>query len=134
MLRCSIFVLFPLALSAANPALEKQFQQTVRPILAKYCNGCHTGDTPAAEFDLKPYSTVESVLRDHPRWHLVSERMMAKEMPPKQMPQPSDEARKQVTDWIHAVRMDEAGLIGGVDGKFASGTKPAAPPAIPAQF
>ena len=116
MLRCSIFVLFPLALSAANPALEKQFQQTVRPILAKYCNGCHTGDTPAAEFDLKPYSTVESVLRDHPRWHLVSERMMAKEMPPKQMPQPSDEARKQVTDWIHAVRMDEARRTSGDPG------------------
>lgn len=116
MLSRLLTVLFPLTLSAANPALEKQFQQTVRPILAKYCNGCHTGDTPAAQFDLKPYSTVDSVLRDHPRWHLVSERMSAKEMPPKQMPQPTDEARKQVTDWIHAVRMDEARRTSGDPG------------------
>ena len=116
MLRRLLPALFPLILSAANPALEKQFQQNIRPTLAKYCNGCHTGDQPAAQFDLKPYATVDSVVRDHPRWHLVAERMTANEMPPKQMPQPSDEARKQVVDWIQAVRMDEARRTAGDPG------------------
>jgi hypothetical protein len=93
---------------AANPTLERQFQQTVRPFLAKNCIGCHSGSAPASQLDLKPYSTVASVVNDPVRWALVMERMAAKEMPPKPMPQPSDEARKQVIDWIQAARMDEA--------------------------
>src|SRR5262249_53079095 len=51
---------------------------------------------------------LDSVIRDHPRWALVMERLAAKEMPPKQVPQPPEEARKQVVDWIQAVRSDEA--------------------------
>ncbi len=96
------------AAHAASPALERQFQQTVRPFLAKNCIGCHSGKSPASQLDLKPYSTVEAVTNDYPRWSLVLERLEAKEMPPKPLPQPSDEARKQVIDWIQAVRMDEA--------------------------
>ena len=36
------------------------------------------------------------------------ERLTAKEMPPKPMPQPPAEARQQVIDWIQAVRANEA--------------------------
>jgi len=93
---------------AASPTLEKQFQQTVRPFLAKNCIGCHSGASPASQLDLKPYTTADSVVNDHQRWALVLERLAAKEMPPKPLPQPPDEARKQVIEWIQAVRMDEA--------------------------
>ena len=103
-----VLLLLSVAAHAANPVLERQFQQTVRPFLTKHCIGCHSGSAPASQLDLKPYSTVESVVNDHPRWALVLERLAANEMPPKQVPQPSDEARKQVIDWIQAVRMDEA--------------------------
>jgi hypothetical protein len=36
------------------------------------------------------------------------DKLKAEQMPPKQMPQPPEEARKQVIDWIQAVRSDEA--------------------------
>ncbi len=46
------------AVGASNSAaLERQFEQTVRPFVAKYCVGCHSGQTPAAQFDLKAYTT-----------------------------------------------------------------------------
>ena len=94
-----------------NPALEKQFTQTVKPFVVKYCIGCHSGNTPAASLDLKSYTTSDSamdaVIRDYSRWTIVHDRLAAKEMPPKQMPQPPEEVRTQVTEWIQAVRADE---------------------------
>src|SRR5271165_102127 len=89
---------------AANAVLERQFAQTVKPFISKYCTACHSGETPAAQFDLRTYSTMDTVVRDHARWMLVLERLTAKEMPPKPLPQPEPEARQQVIDWIKAVR------------------------------
>ena len=91
----------------AAPGLDRQFQQTVRPFVEKYCVGCHSGPTPAAQFDLKSYTTLELVIRDYPRWALVLEKLTAQQMPPKPVPPPPAEARHQVIDWIQAVRAEE---------------------------
>jgi mono/diheme cytochrome c family protein len=92
---------------ASNPVLDRQFAQNVRPLVTKYCVGCHSGNTPAAQFDLKAYDTMAPVVRDYPRWALVLDRLIANEMPPKQAPQLPAEARKLVIDWIQAVRGEE---------------------------
>jgi hypothetical protein len=96
------------AADTATPALERSFAQTVRPFLTQYCVGCHGGATPAAQFDLRTYTTVAAVVHDYPRWAQVLERLTAKEMPPKGIPQPPDATRQQVIDWVQAVRMNEA--------------------------
>jgi len=88
--------------------LERRFAHTVRPFLADYCIGCHGGDTPAAQFDLQPYSTIAAVVRDYPHWNLVLEKLTARQMPPKQAIQPPAETRQQVIHWIHAMRTSEA--------------------------
>jgi hypothetical protein len=87
--------------------LDRQFEQTVRPYVAKYCQGCHSGQTPAAQFDLKGYTSMETVTQDFPRWNQVMERLTAKEMPPKPMPAPPAEVSEQVISWIRAVRAEE---------------------------
>lgn len=92
---------------AATAALERQFQETVRPFVGKYCVACHSGQMPAAQFDLKAYTTVEVVTRDYPRWALVLARLTAQEMPPKPVPQPPAEERQRVIDWIQALRLAE---------------------------
>jgi Protein of unknown function (DUF1592)/Protein of unknown function (DUF1588)/Protein of unknown function (DUF1587)/Protein of unknown function (DUF1585)/Protein of unknown function (DUF1595) len=96
------------AAQAAAPGLRQQFTQTVRPFINRYCMACHSGETPAAQFDLKPYSTMDLVVRDPTRWALVGERLTAKEMPPSPIPQPPAESRQQVIDWIAAMRSNEA--------------------------
>lgn len=95
------------AAGAANPVLEKQFNETVLPYVTKYCVGCHSGQTPAASLDMKAYSTMDAVVRDYPRWATIHNRMVAKEMPPKPVPAPPAEASKKVIDWIQSVRTDE---------------------------
>jgi mono/diheme cytochrome c family protein len=92
---------------AAEPALDQQFTQTVRPFVAKYCIGCHSGATPAAQFDLKSYTSLDLVTRDYPRWALLMERLTKQEMPPKGLPQPPAADRQHVIAWIQAVRAEE---------------------------
>ena len=106
------FIVFSLcavssASGATNSVLEKQFGQTVRPFLTKYCVGCHSGKVPAASLDLNAYPTVDAVIRDYPRWATVHDRIAANEMPPKPVPAPPAEDSRKVTEWISAVRADE---------------------------
>jgi hypothetical protein len=56
---------------AVNSDLEHRFAQTVRPFLTSYCVGCHGGANPAAQFDLRQYSTVAAVTQDYARWNLA---------------------------------------------------------------
>jgi Protein of unknown function (DUF1587) len=101
---------------AATSTLERQFDQSVRPFVTKYCTGCHGGQTPAAQFDLKAYTTMETVTRDYPRWAQVMERLAAKEMPPKPLPPPPGEASQHVIDWIQAVRAEQVKKSAGDPG------------------
>jgi hypothetical protein len=112
MLRRDVFVLVASLAApgaqAASSGLEQQFAQTVRPFVEQYCAACHSGDQPAAQFDLESYTTLASVVRDNPRWALAAGRLTAKEMPPAPMPQPPAALRQQVIDWIKAMRTEEA--------------------------
>jgi hypothetical protein len=92
---------------ATARALDQQFHQTVRPFVEKYCVGCHSGQTPAAQLDLKAYSTMDLVIQDYPRWSIVLEKLTVKAMPPTPVPPPPEEARREVIDWIQAVRAEE---------------------------
>lgn len=93
---------------AANLALEREFSQTVRPFVTKYCGGCHGGETPAAGLDFKVYSSMDAVIGDFPRWAQVRDKLAAKQMPPKPVPPPPAEEAQKVMGWIQAVRAEEA--------------------------
>ena len=103
-------------IGAPPPALEQQFEQTVRPFVMKNCVGCHSGKSAAAQFDLKAYTSVDMVAADLPRWVLVTERLTAKEMPPKPLPAPPVEATQQVIDWIQTLRAEEIKKFAGDPG------------------
>jgi hypothetical protein len=88
--------------------LERRFSQTIKPFLNTYCMSCHGTATPMAQFDLKPYTNLQSVVSDFGHWSIVLDKLASNSMPPKGLKQPAPEARKAVTDWIQAVRTSEA--------------------------
>src|SRR2546430_13841590 len=96
------------AAAPANSDLERKFTQTVRPFLASYCIGCHSGATPAGHFDLQAYPTMATVVRDYPRWNLVIDKLTAKQMPPAPVKQPPADSVKEVIGWVEAGRTNEA--------------------------
>ena len=98
------------------PALAQQFEGTVRPFVAKYCVGCHSGPSAAAQFDLKSYTSVDMVTADFPRWVLLMERLTAKEMPPKPVPAPPAEVTAQVIAWVQALRAEQIKKYAGDPG------------------
>ncbi len=103
--------LLALGLSAAelsSSQLEKGFNQTVKPFITTYCVGCHSGNAPAASFDIKAYTSTAAVAKDFAHLSRISARVGAKEMPPKPVPAPPDEKRQQFVDWINAFRRAEA--------------------------
>jgi hypothetical protein len=96
--------------------LERRFTDTVRPFLENHCTTCHGGEKPAAQFDLRGYSNMTSVVKDYRRWALVLDRLTAKEMPPQGAKQPAADVRQKVVDWIEAVRKEEARKSAGDPG------------------
>ena len=95
------------AADPARPVLERDYTQIVRPFINEYCAGCHSGRTPAAQLDLKAFTTLESVVQDFGHWNLLMERIERQEMPPKPLAQPPANRRQKVIEWVKAVRTDE---------------------------
>jgi len=96
--------------------LAKRFDSQVKPLLATYCNGCHTGKKPQAQFDLGRYPNLAAVVADLPHWSLTLERVEADEMPPSGARQPSAKERKVLEDWIRDVREFEIARTAGDPG------------------
>jgi hypothetical protein len=69
---------------------------------------CHGTASPAAQFDIKPYTTMQAVVGDFGHWMILHDKLSSNSMPPKGMKQPTDVERKGVLDWIQAVRTSEA--------------------------
>ena len=94
---------------AAPQTRADGFQTNVRPFLQTYCYACHSGNEPAAGFDLTSYSTLDSVTRDQRRWNLVLTRLKAGEMPPTQARQrPTQAQLRPIVDWIQTMAEEEA--------------------------
>ena len=104
------------AVATPKPALDRQFETTVKPFMKKYCTGCHGGKSPAAQFDLTSYATLDQVTKEYPRWSLVAERLHAKDMPPKPMAPPPAEESRRVIEWFHAVRNEQMRKFAGDPG------------------
>jgi hypothetical protein len=85
------------------------FETSIKPFLKTYCYGCHSGNQPAAGFDLTSYATPDSIVGDQRHWNLVLTRLKAGEMPPAQSrQQPAAAQRQAVVDWIEAIGAEDA--------------------------
>lgn len=93
----------------AERTLERRFADDVLPFVRSHCLSCHGTETQEGKLDLSGESSVAAVVKNHRVWDLVLERLEAEEMPPKKAPQqPTQHARKLVSEWIKDVRDHEA--------------------------
>src|SRR5438094_2465760 len=80
---------------------DAAFQAQVKPLLSKYCFGCH-GEKKKGDLDLRVYTDATAVLRDRNTFAKVMKNLQANEMPPEKKPQPTPEEREIITAWIQA--------------------------------
>jgi mono/diheme cytochrome c family protein len=81
---------------AASP--QAADDRDVRPLLAKYCFGCHGADKPKADLNLDA-----APLKPGKTWKKVFDILHADEMPPKDKPQPTPAERERLTDWVESL-------------------------------
>lgn len=93
----AVFVCFYTLLGADQPPPAPpppaMFQQ--------YCFGCHNNKVTTAGISLEKLTTAPSVAENDPAWERVLGVLDQKRMPPKGMPQPSDDLRANAKAWIH---------------------------------
>src|SRR5688572_7621165 len=100
-----------------QPNLDRQYTETVRPFTVKYCISCHGEKGIAAQFDLRPYTTMAAVVKDHEHWAVVLDKLTSGQMPPPASPaQPTPEERQAVVSWVDAMRKAEARRTAGDPG------------------
>lgn len=79
-------------------ALAVDFQDKVKPLLAKYCVECHQGDDARGQVDLEQL-TAENAAEHYQVWESVAERLRTREMPPEDELQPSEQQRLDFLQW-----------------------------------
>lgn len=83
--------------------LNQRYIADVRPLIQKYCVGCHEGNDPPGDLALDRAGSVEPFFRGDFNLHLLRELVSSGEMPPKKKSQPSEHERLIVTQWLDAM-------------------------------
>src|SRR5437763_15674074 len=95
----ALAALAPQAWGAEVPA-EKRFRDEVQPILAKYCYDCHADGANKGNVALDELKSDDTLVHNPELWWKVLKNVRAGLMPPARKPQPTDDDRRRLADWI----------------------------------
>jgi len=98
-------LLLPLLLASLLPAgalADVTYEETVWPVLQKYCVECHGPNEHKAEINFHDFQSAEAFDADPTILDKVIWVMEEAEMPPAKSPQPADAARDAVIAWMQA--------------------------------
>ena len=85
-----------------SPAGGAAYDAQIRPILAKHCLECHSGEKPKGDLRLDKLPPGFGEPAAGKTWGKVLERIQAGEMPPEEKPRLADAESQQLGDWIAA--------------------------------
>ena len=88
--------------------LHHQYPRKILPLLIRYCQECHQGDTAEAEVDLSQFETVDQIRQDLDTWLRIREMLDTRQMPPKDALQPTAAERTMLQKWVRDVLAFEA--------------------------
>lgn len=115
---------------------QAEFNRTVKPVLTKYCAGCHGAELAEKHLNLLALSPDMKGTTSAARWAVVLTNLSLSKMPPKEELQPSAEAKAAVSQWImaelkrsgkHVAMREEYHNGNTVDHGLLFGGKPAHP-------
>ncbi len=103
---------------AQKPAVDAKtaFPSTVQPLLKKYCLDCHSTTRKKGSLDLERFTSLEDIRKDLKPWQQLIEQIEAREMPPREKPQPSEQERQLLLAWTRQMLDAEARARAGDPG------------------
>ncbi len=115
-----VLVLGAGTISAAEPnfsAFDKTYLTDIRPLVARYCSECHGDKTAEAEINLVSFASFADVRKEVRTWQKVAEMLDSGQMPPlESKPQPTDQERLKLRDWVKRYLKEEAKRFAGDPG------------------
>lgn len=97
-------------------AQQATYQESIQPLLKKFCIECHEGEQAEAEIDLVRFESVSQVRESTRLWQRVSKMLVSRQMPPKDAAQPTDSERQLLSDWVRNFLRKEAEAHSGDPG------------------
>ena len=88
--------------------LGETYAKSIRPIIARYCEKCHSPDLSEAEIDLSVFPSLSDVRRKPEIWQKVGEMLETRQMPPKDALQPLEADRTRLQKWVQTYLKKEA--------------------------
>lgn len=86
--------------SPRNDALLASYAKLIAPTIERRCLRCHGASEQEAGLRLDELDPVMSSDRDVSAWSSVRDALNSHRMPPDEQPQPSEQERQQIIDWI----------------------------------
>ena len=81
---------------------QAEFAGDIRPLLERYCHDCHGNKRAKAEVNLEALGQAPDFFRDGRAWEKVRHMLQQREMPPDNKPQPTEDERIRLTEFIDA--------------------------------
>ncbi len=97
--------------------LEEVYEPKVRPLLARYCEKCHSAELIEADVDLSLFPSWLDVRRHPETWQKIGEMLASGQMPPRASRQPTDAERSQLLEWVRGFLTFEARARAGDPGR-----------------
>jgi len=91
-----------LAFGLCQALCQAEFVQDIKPLLERYCFKCHSNKRAKAEVNLEAFVTRPDFFRDGRTWEKVHHMLNQREMPPEKKPQPTEDERILLTEFIDA--------------------------------
>ena len=105
---CSIVVCFVLAVPAIGQttvaerieSLQRDFDESIQPLLKTYCFDCHSGDAGDAGLTLDRFDSIKQMLNQRKLWKKAEHRVAAKEMPPSDYNEIDSKSHQVLMEWL----------------------------------
>jgi hypothetical protein len=93
------------------------FTENIRPLLAKYCQECHSAERMEADIDLAAFRALDDVRKQARTWQKVGEMLDSGQMPPPEAKPLKEDERKVLRDWVRKFLTTEAAARAGDPGR-----------------
>ncbi|WP_165229052.1 DUF1592 domain-containing protein [Aquisphaera insulae] len=80
--------------------LARSYDGEVRPLMGKFCLGCHSTKEKAGDLDLETFARLDDIRKAPGTWKKVAEQLGSGEMPPKDEDQPTTTERNALQGWV----------------------------------
>ncbi|MAG93754.1 MAG: hypothetical protein CMJ48_08405 [Planctomycetaceae bacterium] len=93
-------VLLTSVVQAVEPESATYFEDSIRPVLVKYCGECHGPDNEETEVDFLRAVSAEQLANARGQWSSAAVQLRNRTMPPADEAQPTERERIRIAVWI----------------------------------